>query len=148
MDQLLNAWHYTLSVRTFLSVGLFWLAFPLVLGFVRLVILYASAAPLDSYNPRKDASNSSFIARCILWVSVKIFNVKDRNLDLGRPIGVHPAGIFIDSIMFFLSSIFICLIWPALLAIFLLWLPIESLHRYNVKKKEFIAKLKGEHAKN
>lgn len=111
----------------------------LIIGIVRFVKKYAYAQRIDG----DDATDSSFVCRG-LWC-MEIFadgkSIKD-DRDIQKPIGADWRGTLLD--IGLSGGIFILLgiLWPVAIPCIALWLPVQTMHNYHIKKKEFLKKLK------
>ena len=74
--------------------------------------------------------------------------VLERDLAKLGELKVSPKGVFYDFIVIEGATIVVCLLWPLIIAFLITFGPLHLSHRHFKRKKEFIAKLKGEHTEN
>lgn len=113
----------------------------LIFGILRSIHKYAAGDSIGL------PAHSAWILRCVDWFMIKIgwaveTNFLDNNLKL-IPVGFNLLGILIDASItgaFFLLLLFI---WPGILLITITFVPLQGCRNRNIRKKKFIAKLKG-----
>jgi len=127
------------SILINVSLGLFFLSI------LRSVFFYATARKFDEWY------DSSLMAWSVAALYYKILAdekelLEDERGESGRPSlkGGHILGGWIDAVTWLiLGTIFIWL-WPIILTVAILFGPIQLSRNHFMRKKIFIAKLKGE----
>ena len=115
-----------------------------VTGILRLIWLYAFAEPITI---KKDPAYSSIGFRTI-WRIMIMLGWEDEDEDVKRPYGADVRGIGIDILLAAAGITILFAIWPVTLSILVGYFPIQTMHEYHAKKKEFVANLKGEQLEN
>lgn len=122
------------SIKYFLS-GIF------IFGILRSIYRYAAGDSIGKL------THSAWILRFLDWLLVKIewtnkTEFLDDNLEpipvgfnlLGIPLDAGITGVFLGILLF---------IWPGMLLVIITFVPLQLCRDRNIRKKEFVAKLKG-----
>ena len=115
----------------------------IVLGILRPIKLYAFAEPIIIDN---DFIYSSFLIRTIWRAAIRlgIEEKQEENDDVLKPYGAHLYGTGIDIGATMVAGMILSWLWP-IVVIFLIGIfPIQTMHTHYKRKKDFVAKLKGE----
>ena len=112
----------------------------IITGVLRLVWLYAFAERIIIEN---EFTYSSVIVRT-LWRSAIVLGFDEADEDVKRPYGADVRGIGLDIGLILCGGIILFALWPITLAVLIGYFPIQTMHKYHAKKKEFVANLKGE----
>jgi len=113
----------------------------IVLGILRPIKLYAYAEPITINN---ELMFSSFLFRTLWRTAVFIGWDDGTDDDIHKSYGADIRGTGIDILVALVGGTILAAIWPVVALIMIGFFPIEAMHNHHKKKKEFIAKLKGE----
>lgn len=116
-----------------------------VLGIFRPIKKYAFAQPIIIDG---DFIYSSFILRILWRASIRIGWVTEKEeegiSDVRRPYGAHIFGTATDIGITLVGGVIFSWLWPLIIIIVIGIFPIQAMHTHYSRKKEFIARLKGE----
>ena len=117
-----------------------------VLGILRPIKLYAFAEPIIISD---DFVYSSFLIRTTWRVAIRLgIEEEDKNNldDVRKPYGAHLYGTGIDAAATLIIGLLLSWLWPVFVIFLIGVFPIQTMHTHYKRKKDFVAKLKGEHA--
>lgn len=116
-----------------------------VLGILRPIKLYAFAEPIIIND---DFVYSSFLVRTAWRVSVRLgLEEADEDCDdVNKPYGAHLYGTGIDIGGTIVIGLLLSWFWPVFVIFLIGLFPIQAMHTHYKRRKDFVAKLKGEHA--
>lgn len=122
-----------------------------VFGILRTIYKYAAADSIGK------PSDSSWALRIADWViMIKLCGLKSEflreqrsanvmmNSDEKIPVGFNPLGVALDVLITGIFCGILLFIWPIVLLIVITFGPVQWCRNRNMRKKEFMAKLKGE----